>query len=133
MNKITDGYQITMIWYVNDLKVSHKNPFESIMLALYLSKIYEKVIVKRGKIHNFLGMTVDYSKVGKLKVSRTNYTDKIIMEFSEKITTTSNLVAAHLMRVHDEGCSLSEELPSTMGWPKPFSLPIMGGQIPSQP
>ena len=41
---------MTVTWYVDDLRVPHKNPVEIAKLALCLSKIYGKVTVKRQKL-----------------------------------------------------------------------------------
>ena len=56
-NKDIDGKQMTVTWHVDDLKVSHKDPFEITKLAHFLSKIYgQKLVVHRGKYHDYLGM-----------------------------------------------------------------------------
>jgi len=53
---INVGHQMTVTWHVNDLKVSHKDPFEITKFATYLSSIYgKKLSVKRGKVHDYLG------------------------------------------------------------------------------
>ena len=39
-NKLVDGYQMTGVWYVDDLKISYKHPWEMTKIALWLSKIY---------------------------------------------------------------------------------------------
>ena len=38
-NKEIDGHQMTVVWHVKDLKISHKKPEEITKLAKYLSKI----------------------------------------------------------------------------------------------
>ena len=40
VNKQINGHQMTVVWHVDDLKISHKNPEEITKLAKYLSKIY---------------------------------------------------------------------------------------------
>ena len=39
-NAMINGYQMTVIWHVDDLKVSHKDPKEIDKFATYLSGIY---------------------------------------------------------------------------------------------
>ena len=70
---------MTVTWHVDDLKVSHKDPFDIIKFTTYLSSIYGvKLMVKRGKVHDYLGMDVDFSQKGALKVSMIPYTGKVI-------------------------------------------------------
>ena len=74
-NAMINGHQMNMTWHVNDLKVSHKNPFKITKFATYLVSIYgEKLSVKRGKVHDYLGMDLDYSKKGAVKVPMSKYT-----------------------------------------------------------
>jgi len=39
-NAMINGHQMTVTWHVDDLKVSHKDPFEITKFATYLSSIY---------------------------------------------------------------------------------------------
>ena len=52
--KVINSHQMTMMWHLNDLKVSHKDPYQLSELALYLSKMYGNVSVKCGKVHDYL-------------------------------------------------------------------------------
>ena len=48
--KMINGYQMTICWHVNDLKVSDKDPAIVSAFLLKLSDIYgEKMTVTRGK------------------------------------------------------------------------------------
>ena len=69
-NAMIYGHQMTVAWHVNDLKVSHKDPFEITKFATYLSSIYgKKLSVKKDKVHDYLGMDLDYTEKGSVKVS----------------------------------------------------------------
>ena len=51
----------------------------------YLSRISRnKLKVHRGKIHDFAGMDLDYSKIGIVKVTIIKYLKKILDEFLEE-------------------------------------------------
>jgi len=51
---MVDGKQMTVIWHVNDLKVSH------VLFGEWLVKTYgEKVTRHTGKVHDYLGMIFD--------------------------------------------------------------------------
>jgi hypothetical protein len=60
-NMMIDGKQMTLIWHVDDLKVSHVDAFELTKFASYLSTIYGGLAVHRGKKHDYLGTDLDYS------------------------------------------------------------------------
>eukprot|EP00804_Cyclotella_cryptica_P021177 CCRYP_001489-RB/>CCRYP_001489-RB protein AED:0.45 eAED:0.38 QI:0/-1/0/1/-1/0/1/0/491 len=102
-NKMVNGEQMTLTWHVDDLKVSHKDAFELTKFILYLARIYgDKITVNRGKYHDYLGMDLDYSVPGKLRVSMIKYVDKILKDFPQAITKTSSTPAAdHLFQIRD--------------------------------
>ena len=61
VNKWTDGGQLTVVWSVDDMKVSHKNKEEVKIFIEYTKVIYgEETPVARGKKHKYLGMDLDY-------------------------------------------------------------------------
>ena len=39
-NKMINGHQMTVVWHVDDLKISHKHPWEVTKMILWLSQIY---------------------------------------------------------------------------------------------
>ena len=43
--------------------------------------------VKRGKVHKYLGMTLDYTTVGQVKVNMLDYIDEILNAFDNSDTT----------------------------------------------
>ena len=69
-NKMIDGKQCTILWHVDDLKISHVNPDAVTVILNLLDQRYGQEIVggkrapltvTRGKIHDYLGMVLDYS------------------------------------------------------------------------
>ena len=55
--------QMTVIWHVDDLKVSHVDPKENTKFADWMKGIYgEKLTIHRGKNHDYLGMDMDWTK-----------------------------------------------------------------------
>ena len=62
--KMINGNQTTIIWHINDLKVSHKGPEDIAELEESLTKLYGNVKEKRGKHHEYLGMDIYYSLLG---------------------------------------------------------------------
>jgi hypothetical protein len=106
-----NGKQMTIIWHVDDLKASHVDAFELTKFASYLSSIYGGLAVQQGKKHHdYLGMDVDYSEKGKVKISMINYISNVLKEFPEHLgATATSPVADHLFKVRDE--SEAELLP----------------------
>ena len=61
---------MTVIWHVDDLKVSHVDENENSKFAEWMKTIYGgKLTVHRGKIHDYLGMDMDWPKDGKVTIS----------------------------------------------------------------
>ena len=98
------GIPLTTVWHMDDLKVSHKDPFEITMFAINLTKFFGKnIMVKHDKVNDFLGIDWDYTKKGVVKVSMIKYISNIIKEFPETIIGSAPSPAAdHLFQVWDE-------------------------------
>ena len=61
-NRDIEGSQQTVTWHVDDLRVSHVNPAVNTQTIRDLAKIYGPgITVTRGKVHDYLGMDLDYS------------------------------------------------------------------------
>ena len=61
--------QMTVVWNVDKLKVSHVESFETTKFARCLSIIYGGLTVHKGKVHDYLVMELYYSKQVTVKVS----------------------------------------------------------------
>ena len=104
-NKIVSGHQMTICWHVDDLKVSHKNEDAVTALTLKLDLLYgPKTTISRGKLHEYLGMDIDWlTKPGVMIVSMVKYIQNIIEEFPEAIKSTSPYPAGnHLFDIREE-------------------------------
>jgi hypothetical protein len=72
-NKTTEGKQCTILWHVDDLKISHENPEVVADVINQLEKVFgvEGPLTKtRGSIQEYLRMTLDFLTQGKVKISR---------------------------------------------------------------
>ena len=75
-NRQVDGSQQTTCFHVDDCKLSHKDPKVNQAFVETFRKEYESTFVNgsgkmkahTGKIHEFHGMTLDYSEEGIVKV-----------------------------------------------------------------
>ena len=73
-NKMVNGQQSTIVWHVEDLKISHVDKQVVTTLINKLNKQYGKtasgqdvpLTVKPGKVHEYLGTRLDYQTKGKI-------------------------------------------------------------------
>ncbi len=71
-NKTIEGTQATLVWHVDDTKMSHKKRKVVNSLISWLKTSYEtiwsdgsgKMTVNRGKAHDYLGMVLDFGTEG---------------------------------------------------------------------
>ena len=64
---------MTVVWHVENLKFSHRDPFEFTRLVEYLTDIYGGLKVNRGKVKNYLGMDLYYYEEVFLNLSMIKY------------------------------------------------------------
>ena len=78
-NKQIHGKQCTIIWHVDDLKISHVEEKVIEDIICRLNERFGKEIpltTSRGKILEYLGLTLDYSIQGIVKISKYKYVKK---------------------------------------------------------
>ena len=51
--------KMTVLWHMDDLKVSHVDSFEYTKFAVQLSSMYGGLSVHRGEINDYLGIDLD--------------------------------------------------------------------------
>ena len=86
-NNIINGSQCTIVWHVDNLKLSHKYPKLIDKIIVSLDDEYGKtgkMTVQRGKIHEYLGMTLDFSKPGKFVMDMEQYIDEVIKDLPKE-------------------------------------------------
>ena len=94
-NKMINGKQHTISWHVDDLKSSHVDSKVNDNFHKWLQKEYgqiKEVTATRGKKHVYLGMTLDCSKDGELKIEMVDYV-KSLDEFPEELKGKARTVA----------------------------------------
>lgn len=82
---MVNGGQLTVIWHVDDLIVSHVDPRVVTDLTERLKSIHSDLKVNIGKRHGYLGMDLDFSTVGEVIISMVPYAKNIIKEFQEEL------------------------------------------------
>ena len=99
-NNGIEGKQLTITWHVDDLKILHVDKKVVSDTILWLDFIYGKMHGNRGKRHKYLGMWMDYSKRGEVKISMEGYLRGVLDDFPEKITgRVETPEATHLFKV----------------------------------
>ncbi len=92
-NKIVEGRQITVCFYVDDCKLSHEHPKVIDKTIDWLRAEYESIFedgsgamkVHRGKVHKYLGMGLDFTHKGKCIMTMHDYLDGILKAFDAAV------------------------------------------------
>ena len=98
-----DGKQCTILWHVDDLKISHEDLAVVSDIIWRLNDKYRKItsmVLTCGKLHEYLGMTIDVADTGILKITMYDYVDEMIRQLPTKMigefaTSTSNHLSEH--------------------------------------
>ena len=115
VNKIINGKQCTVCWYVDDVKISHVD--ESVVEDL-VSKMQEEygkeapLTVNRGKIQEYLGMKIDFSNENKVVFSMRDYTKNLLEECPDELLmggVAASSAASHIFNVNPKAPKLNEE------------------------
>ena len=107
-NAEIEGSQCTICWYVDDNKISHKNPEVVSMVIKKIEAKFGKMSQTRGEEHDFLGMKIKF-KDGKLKINMKKHIQKAIDAFSEDITRNAATPASnYLFEVREDIAKLSD-------------------------
>lgn len=105
-NKMVNGKQCTIVWHVDDLKISHEDPEVVSNVLDDLNAEFGKeapLTVTRGKIHDYLGMRIDYSTPGKVAITMVDYIDNMLRELPEDMAGTATSPASnHLFNVNND-------------------------------
>ena len=106
-NRIVKKKQQTVRFHVDDLLSSHVNTrVNDLFLKWLIHKYGEhgKVKSTRGKVHEFLGMTLDFRTKGKMIVDMTKYMKNMYEDFEKKyvLNGTMSTPAGSDLFVHDD-------------------------------
>jgi hypothetical protein len=111
-NRTVKNKQHTIRFHVDDVKSSHIDPQVNDEFLKWLNKMYGsygEVKATRGKVHDYLGMTFDYSVKGKVKVQMIDYVEGMLDEFPIKIEGTAQTPAAEDLFAEGKGEKLNKQ------------------------
>ena len=86
-HKIVNGEQLTICWHVDNLKSSHINPKVNNKLLQWIEDTFRQLgEVKKTQdpLHDYLGMTLDYSVPGQVSIDMSHYVKKMVKEFPQE-------------------------------------------------
>jgi Reverse transcriptase (RNA-dependent DNA polymerase) len=121
-NKMVHGKQLTVVWHVDDLKISHASEQVVTRMINWLERTYVRLFddgsgamkSSRGKVHDYLGMRLNYTEKGQVTISMEPYILEIVELFkkydpSDKIASTP--AAEHIFKVDET----TKKIPAQMG------------------
>jgi len=82
-NKIINGKQCTLAFYVDDNMLSHVETAEVDGILKIIEGYFPGLVVERGKRLNFLGMEIEFIKDGKVKIGTVQYLKGMFEEFEQ--------------------------------------------------
>ena len=92
-NKIIEGKQCTIAWYVDDNKISHDDPKVVSDIIKKIELKFGKMTVTRGNEHVFLGMHIRFNKNKTITICMKDYVNEAISVFGEEITKVATTPA----------------------------------------
>jgi hypothetical protein len=124
-NRLVNGKQQTIVWHVDDCKLSHVDPRVNDTFIETLRDEYQSIFedgsgemtVSRGKKHTYLGMQLDYSVPGRVSISMLGYIQEILDLFDKEapkhVGTKTSAAPVDLFRVQPECTKLTTKRKDT--------------------
>ena len=102
--------QLTIIWHVYYLKVSHVDENVVTYFINWLEEKYGRPRITRGKRHDSLGMTRVFLMPGKVQINMINYTKEAVESYPRLITgDAASPKADHLFMVREKKNHLNKK------------------------
>ena len=112
-NKMVNGKQLTVVWHVDDLKISH---VEQEVVDQFIQDMEDEfgkespLNISRGDVHEYLGMKLDFSEPGQVTVTMIDYIQGVLHDIpSDMVGTATSPAANHLFQTSDNPTYLGEE------------------------
>ena len=112
-NKQIHGQQCTLVWHVDDMKISNADSREVDSIIRTLEQEFGKeapLTICRGKVHDYLGMVLDITNPGKVTIRMEDYIQNMLTELPEDMDGMATTPAAeHLFKVNETPTYLNEK------------------------
>jgi hypothetical protein len=113
-----NGKQCTILWHVDDLKISHVNPKAVTEVIQLLDEEFGKeapLTKTRGKVHDYLGMTLNFSTPDQAKILMVDYIEEMLEEMPSEMEGEAPTAATnHLFQVNEKDPVMLEDDRATM-------------------
>jgi Reverse transcriptase (RNA-dependent DNA polymerase) len=111
-NMTIGGNQCTVLWHVDDLKISHVSKAVVEKVLRKLNKVFGKespLTVNHGTKHDYLGMQLEYAPKGKVQVTMFDYIEGMLKELPKDMDGTASSPAPnHLFEVSETPVALDK-------------------------
>ena len=108
-NCTIDDNQCTLVWYVDDNKISHVDSHVVTSIIDKIEERFDKMSVTRGNKHKFLGMDIEFPGDGTVKIKMKDYLVESIAESGMNIERTASTPAKkNLFEVDDDAAPLTD-------------------------
>jgi hypothetical protein len=116
---------MTICFHVDDCKLNHANPKVMDNMIAWLKQEYEgifedrngKMVASRGKKHQYLGMNLDYTTTGQVKITMIDYVEEVLTAFSKADPkangTKTSAVPEDLFKINQDSLKLDSSLAAT--------------------
>ena len=109
-NKTVNGKQMTIVWYVDDCKISHVDPVEVTNLVNELKEHFGDLKTSRGNTHTFLGINFKITKEKNVELEMMDQLNEAVLAFGEVINKTAATPSKpYLFNVRDDAERLDKE------------------------
>ena len=108
-NKMVNGSQLTVAWYVDDLKISHvdKNVVEAVIKEI--ESHFDTMTVTRGKEHTYVGMHIILQEKY-LEIDNIEYIEECFELFEEELGPAAATAAkSHLFEISENKKTLDKK------------------------
>jgi hypothetical protein len=115
-----DGVQLTLVWHVDDVKCSSVSKKLVDEFIEWCRQEFEDITItkmkpSRGKVHDYLGMILDYSTPGKVAISMKDYIQKTLDEFKcqddlKATKAVQSPASEHLFRINPTSNKLDDSM-----------------------
>ena len=90
-NQLVNGLQQSILFHVDYCKLSHKDTKVNANCIGVIHEAYHSIFeygygtmqLNHGKLHKYLGMTLDYTTVGQVKTTMLEYIGEVLNEFDK--------------------------------------------------
>ena len=107
-NMMIDGKQCTILFHVDDNKLSHVNPNVVTNILIKITEHFGDLITTIGDSHDFLGNLIKITKDGLVAIEQYQHIDESLKTFGETFAhNVSSPCAQHLWNVNDEAEKLT--------------------------